>query len=246
MTTIITTSWDDGDALDERLSDLLDRYGVKGTFYIARDYRKHRIADDVIKRIAQHHEIGAHTLTHPNLMQISPEKRRQEIEWSKAWLEDIVGKEVPLFCYPGGKFDDAVVEAVRAAGFRGARTTQKEAGELSTDPFRFGVSVTLYPKPFTQYDHAIAGYRRLLEPLGTGVPNFLQAEFLQLQHSWETYARALFDEVHARSDIFHLYGHSWANTRYGMWPVLERFLAYISKRRDCIYLTNSEMLERLS
>ena len=35
--TYLTTSWDDGDALDARLADLLARYGVPGTFYVPRN-----------------------------------------------------------------------------------------------------------------------------------------------------------------------------------------------------------------
>ena len=40
----ITTSWDDGHTLDLRLADLLDKYDLRGTFYVARDYLDERLA----------------------------------------------------------------------------------------------------------------------------------------------------------------------------------------------------------
>ena len=36
MKTLITTSWDDGNKLDIKVAELLDKYGMKGTFYIAK------------------------------------------------------------------------------------------------------------------------------------------------------------------------------------------------------------------
>ena len=35
---IVTTSWDDGHKCDLTLKKLLDKYGVKGTFYATKEY----------------------------------------------------------------------------------------------------------------------------------------------------------------------------------------------------------------
>ena len=63
----IVTSWDDGHPLDLRIAELLTRFGLTGTFYIARDYLDERITEAQIKALSCQHEIGAHTLTHPVL-----------------------------------------------------------------------------------------------------------------------------------------------------------------------------------
>src|SRR3989344_8813568 len=120
----VTTSWDDGDSLDLRLSRLLTQYNLKGTFYISECYRPKRLSNQEIQEIAKVHEIGGHTLTHPDLRALAPEKKGEEIEGSKRWLENLLGSEIKMFCYPKGLYDEAVVSAVKEAGFRGARTTE--------------------------------------------------------------------------------------------------------------------------
>ena len=40
------------------------------------------------------HEIGAHTLTHPDLTRLSRAAKKDEIEGGKKWLEDVIGDPV--------------------------------------------------------------------------------------------------------------------------------------------------------
>jgi len=56
---IVTTSWDDGHKFDIRLAKLLDKYGLKGTFYITKNFQG-RLSKEEIKSISKNHEIGAH------------------------------------------------------------------------------------------------------------------------------------------------------------------------------------------
>ena len=64
--------------------------------------------------------IGAHTLTHPHLSQISSEDKRKEIMDSKHRLEEILQSPVHHFAYPHGDFDAECVDIVREAGFHTA------------------------------------------------------------------------------------------------------------------------------
>lgn len=51
-------------------------------------------------------EIGAHTVTHPSLANIPPERQKEEIIESRAVLERITGKNIKSFAYPfGGAYD---------------------------------------------------------------------------------------------------------------------------------------------
>jgi len=235
MSAIITTSWDDGDALDTRVAQMLDGYGVRGTFYIARDYRSPRVSDEAIRAIGKRHEIAAHTLTHPVLTALPREEKRKEIEGGKKWLEEMIGKPVEMFCYPGGRYDEETITVVREAGFIGARTTKPPIAAEPFDPFRLGVSMTLFPYPFVFKEKVgVVAYR------ATG------REPWQLHKALEQRALRLFEEARAGNGIFHIYGHSWANTTYGLWPVLERILEQIGGRQDCEYLTNGELLRRLT
>jgi peptidoglycan/xylan/chitin deacetylase (PgdA/CDA1 family) len=83
---------------------------------------------------------GAHTVTHPILSRVTPERARGEVVESKREIERELGEEVTLFAYPNGRpedFTDETVALVRAAGFRAAVTTSFGANESGSDPFRF-------------------------------------------------------------------------------------------------------------
>ena len=62
----------------------------------------------------------AHTVTHPNLLLLSNEDARREIEGSKLDLEDRLERPVEAFCYPAGLFGERERTLVAEAGFRAA------------------------------------------------------------------------------------------------------------------------------
>ena len=51
-------------------------------------------------------EFGAHTLTHPDLTRLPPDRVETEMRESKAVIEDALGGTVQAFCYPYGRHDD--------------------------------------------------------------------------------------------------------------------------------------------
>jgi peptidoglycan/xylan/chitin deacetylase (PgdA/CDA1 family) len=68
-------------------------------------------------------ELAAHTLTHPDLTQLSADDLQHEVAGSRAALRETFEVPVDFFCYPAGRLDDTVVAAVRSAGYLGATTT---------------------------------------------------------------------------------------------------------------------------
>ncbi len=82
----------------------------------------------VKKMIRAGWEIASHTITHPDLRKISAEQLKEELEGSKRQLERDLGVEIVNFCYPAGMYDDEVVAAVEAAGYRGATTVNPGLG----------------------------------------------------------------------------------------------------------------------
>lgn len=77
----------------------------------------------VRKLIAAGWEIDAHTLTHPDLTTVDAARRREEVAGSRAAIRRRFHVPVNFFCYPAGRYDDAVIAAVKAAGYLGATTT---------------------------------------------------------------------------------------------------------------------------
>lgn len=242
MKVIITTSWDDGDILDMKLSRLLDRYSLKGTFYISQKYRKSRLSENEIHELSSRHEIGAHTLTHPDLRLISREEKKREIYGSKKWLEQVTGKKVEMFCYPSGFYDKESVEVVKECGFVGARTTESMKMKKVNNSFLMPITLQVYPFPFRKKDANTYYWRYLLQPL---IERFRQLRNFGLQYksmtSWGSVARATLDAVSLRGETFHLWGHSWEIEKYGMWEELEEFLKYCKKSSKREIVTNNQL-----
>ncbi len=68
-------------------------------------------------------EIGAHTITHPDLSKLDYDSCRTEIEGSVRALERIAGVKVWTLAYPFGRYGTAAVNAARDVGLRAAVTT---------------------------------------------------------------------------------------------------------------------------
>lgn len=79
---------------------------------------------NVKRMIAAGWEIDSHTITHPDLTSLTDERLRYELAGSRARLQRLLGVPARFLCYPSGRFDARVIAAARAAGYRGATTTQ--------------------------------------------------------------------------------------------------------------------------
>jgi len=69
-------------------------------------------------------EVDAHTFTHPDLTTIGAAQLRHEVGDTRRVIRRLYGVPVNTFCYPAGRYDAAVIAAVRAAGYEAATTTQ--------------------------------------------------------------------------------------------------------------------------
>jgi peptidoglycan/xylan/chitin deacetylase (PgdA/CDA1 family) len=89
---------------------------------------------DVQRLIDAGWEIDAHTITHADLTALDGELLDREVAGSRAAIRRIFGVPADFFCYPSGQYDDAVIAAVRRAGFLGATTTEYGLARAS-EPF---------------------------------------------------------------------------------------------------------------
>jgi peptidoglycan/xylan/chitin deacetylase (PgdA/CDA1 family) len=96
--------------------------------------------------LAQGHEIGSHSVTHPRLTRLTRDQQREELRASKHRLEDELGVEVRHFCYPYGDFDPALADLVRECGYRTACTQVGGVNTAATDPFQLLRIEGRYPK----------------------------------------------------------------------------------------------------
>ena len=141
-----TLSYDDGVTQDRRLAELFRSHGLKCTFNLNAGMCGHKFSEGVIRMEEKEfdetyvgHEIGGHALYHSALDTMGKSRMVYEIVEDKRRLEKHAGEPMRMFAYPFGTFNDEVVEALRMAGYEGARTT------VSTHSFAL-------PKDFLRWD----------------------------------------------------------------------------------------------
>jgi len=125
---VVSITFDDGaerKASQHKVgAPILERHGVKATFYVCPAGIKDWSPWLELSRGG--HEIGSHTMTHVDLLEISgaPPMRASflpfEVVESKKVIEDRTGKECATFAYPYGKHNARVKSLVKKH-YAGAR-----------------------------------------------------------------------------------------------------------------------------
>jgi peptidoglycan/xylan/chitin deacetylase (PgdA/CDA1 family) len=101
-------------------------------------------------------ELGAHTLTHPSLPELDAAALEREIAGSRDLIEERTGRRPKTFCYPRGRFDARVKDAVRDAGFDLACTTMPGCVTPDTHPFSLR-------RTFIAYDDSLRDFEKKLD-----------------------------------------------------------------------------------
>jgi peptidoglycan/xylan/chitin deacetylase (PgdA/CDA1 family) len=225
MSAAFICSIDDGHPSDLRMADLLDKHGLNATFFIPIRNREGApvMSAPQIRELGERFEIGSHTHDHCFLKGTMIEEAHFQITEGKRRLEDMLGRKVEGFCYPGGKYGPEHAGMVRSAGFRYARTTMNLCFDAGRNPYEMPTTVQFYPhdrsvylRNFTKSGHWL---RR-----GGGLR-------LAISHKdWIARLYALFDHACAHGGAFHLWGHSKDIDELAAWEQLDRFMGYVAAR----------------
>jgi len=81
-------------------------------------------------------ELDTQGYSHADLPALEPAGVARQIRLAVLLIERRYGVRPRWFCYPSGRYDPAVVAAVRAAGFVGATTVSPGWADREDDPFR--------------------------------------------------------------------------------------------------------------
>ena len=95
--------------------------------------------------------IGSHTCSHPFLPSVDQEDAAHEITRSRIQIEVLLGREIELFSFPFGGFNEQLVEICRGAGYRRVFTTLPQFAFVNSDEFVVGrvrVDPTDWPLEF--------------------------------------------------------------------------------------------------
>jgi peptidoglycan-N-acetylglucosamine deacetylase len=234
---VFTSSWDDGTIHDLRLAELLLKYQLPATFYIAKQHANGSLEEKHIGDLAKHFELGAHTLSHTVLDSVSDEVAWSEITGSKTWIENVSGKPCQVFCFPQGKFRSRQLRLVGRAGFVGARTVEL----MSTDFPKLIAGVAMVPTTIQAFPHSRQTYlinavkRRRIANLRTCIPWLGCTDWLDI-------ATSALNHTAKRGGVFHLWGHSWEIERHRLWQKLEDVLHMAAEFRESgKYETNGQL-----
>jgi peptidoglycan/xylan/chitin deacetylase (PgdA/CDA1 family) len=126
---IAVLTFDDGgrDGLTT-VAPLLERLGVRGTFYVCPGgfgNRSERLgeagaimtADEAAALHAGGMEIASHTISHRNVLELSDDDLIAEFRDSRAAVEAITGQPCLTLAYPSGRHDARVERAAVDAGY---------------------------------------------------------------------------------------------------------------------------------
>lgn len=168
---------------------ILKSYGIVATVYVTSGFiggvspwvgaagdRSMLSEQEVRELAAAGWELGAHTVSHPDLSQLDYESARREIQDGKAALEAIAGVGVETFAYPFGRYNETAQTAVADCGLIAAVATGR--GSWSDYELRRVMIGAIDPMPIVALKLADR-----YEPL-------LELPPIELLRRWSKHARA--------------------------------------------------------
>ena len=108
-------TFDDGPSINTpHLLDMLEEYGIPATFFMLGNQAERH--PDIVKRVlAEGHEVGNHSYSHPNLRAVSPARKEEELRRTDTILRNLGA--TPVFMRPPyGSFDVATEKVAEGLG----------------------------------------------------------------------------------------------------------------------------------
>ena len=227
----VTFSYDDAITQDVQMIELMNKYGIKGTFNLnsqllgtssfltgrlpnGENYRicHYKLRPEDVKFVYEGHEVAVHTLDHLNLTTLPDEEVIRQVEQDRRNLSDLVGYEVVGMAYPcGGENNDERVAALICENtpIRYARTIK------STYSF----------KPQKENLHRY------------------NPTVYYIEECFEEIADKFLSSQSEEEELLYIWGHSYEmDAGYISWEKFEEICKKLSGREDIFYGTNKEVL----
>jgi peptidoglycan/xylan/chitin deacetylase (PgdA/CDA1 family) len=143
----VVLTFDDGYRNNHSVAfPIMRRLGFTATLFIATGYVGGRNTwyqgpelamaewDELQEMSAAGFELAPHTVTHPNLRELSTDEALREIEDSRQQIEHRTGASARVFAYPYGAYTPAIASRLESLGYLGAVTIECGLAGLSHDP----------------------------------------------------------------------------------------------------------------
>ena len=215
-------TYDDGVMQDLRFVELMNRYGLKGTFNLNSELMRtgfawihpngmevKRLDVDTARWLYRGHEIASHTLTHPYMHDLSEEELMRQLGQDKHDLEEMLGVEVAGFAVPFDYYSPMIADCAKRCGFEYARMSE------------FSYSYA----PCGDYWFWKTGFYHIEPGLEAFVAGFLETE----------------EEL----AVCQIVGHSYDLDAEGLWGTMDGILCRVSKDPQVWPCTNLELVRYL-
>lgn len=215
-------SYDDGVIQDIRFVELLNRYGLKGTFNLNFGLMRcgftwdhecgmtvRRIPEDQVVTVYQGHEIASHSYSHPYFDNADETEILKELGSDKFFLERLTGREVAGYATPFYYYSDLMADCVRHCGFEYARISE-ESNDYSV------------PQDFYRWRGSKFHWD---EDLADFVRGFLETD--------------------QELALCQLVGHSYDLDVMNLWETMEQICRWVSENSDVWAATHLELVRYL-
>ena len=121
---IITLSFDDGWWADQLVMKVLDARGIPATFYLCAGYcdlYHLHVSPSAMPGLYAAHEVGCHSMTHPNMRNLPIGRAIVEISDARSILQSLFQQEVEGFAWPYGAVNLDLIPVLERSGFQWAR-----------------------------------------------------------------------------------------------------------------------------
>lgn len=220
-------SYDDGRTEDRQLVQLMNKYGLKGTFHLNSNKlgTTGYLNAAEIKQLFTGHEVSVHSANHPPLTSLSKIDMVYEVVEDRKALEQLVGYPVRGMAYPFGNHNDIVVDAIKGLGIEYARTVD--------DTYAFNI-----PENYLKWHPTVHQFAKAFwEPKNPENDKKEMTRFYKLINDFiSTKELALFD----------LWGHSWEMSNdKAKWDETEKTFQLLANHSDILYTTQIDLVDYL-
>lgn len=212
-------TYDDGILQDVRFVQLLNKYGLKGTFNLNSQLMEQefewlhetgmtvkRLSLQAARHLYDGHEIASHTLTHPYLSDKTEQQLMWEIGEDKRRLEDFFSREVAGFAVPFHFYSDIIANCVKKCGF--------EYGRMSEETHSYMSWQDSY---------------------------FWKCGIFHLAPELDAYVEGFF-ETDTELALCQIVGHSYDLDAADLWEKMEHIFHRISENQDVLPMTHIEIV----
>ena len=218
----LTLSYDDGVVQDIRLMEIMNKYGLKGTFninsgmYLPEDaerkkfYGRLKLSEAKKLYTNSGHEVAVHAFNHPFLENLDELEIIYQIIEDRKSIEENYGVIARGMAYPYGTYSSKVISILEKCKVAYARTVK------ATNSFNLPENwLELHPTCHHKSDNLMD----------------LAKEFVEKDRRW------------GNAEMFYLWGHSYEFDNDNNWDIIEKFASLTGGHNDIWYATNIEIYD---